>query len=101
MNGDEEACRIKFWVFQSENLYSNYLVECVVKKTRTMEASIVVIAFQKRVPVNLKDSIFIINPIYISGEDVGGGGGIGNQISPYPTKTHTLKKIDENADNLF
>ena len=30
-------------------------MECVVKKTRTMEASIVVIAFQKEiVPVNLK-----------------------------------------------
>ena len=53
-------------------IYSSHLVEWVVKNTRTMEASIVVIAFQKEIVKMVKVKVeverfgFITNPMLLT-----------------------------------
>ena len=58
-------------------IYSSHLVEWVVKNTRTMEASIVVIAFQKeivlvKVKIEVERFDFIKNPNLLTSAKLNG-----------------------------
>ena len=80
-------------------------MEWVVKNTRTMEASIVVIAFQKeivkmvKVKVEVERFDFITNPMLLTSAGREREGEGGSQICPYPVQTNAPRNKNVN-DNI-